>query len=87
MSEKRYRLSDAEVHLDLVGFWRLVETHHLLAEGVYPNCRSLAARFEVHKRTAKRDIERLRDLFRAPIKYDPRITPKSSNRRELRCEV
>ncbi|HHV78325.1 MAG TPA: WYL domain-containing transcriptional regulator [Firmicutes bacterium] len=56
---------------NLVGFWRLCEIHRLISEGSYPNCSSLAKRFEVHPRTVERDIERLRDLFAAPVAYDP----------------
>ncbi len=56
--------------INLAGFRRLIEIHRLVSEGTYPNCRSLADRFEVTRRTAERDIERLRDQFRVPIEYD-----------------
>jgi predicted DNA-binding transcriptional regulator YafY len=54
------------------GHWRLVEIHRLIAGGAHPNCATLAARLEVDRRTAERDIERLRDLYGAPVEYDPR---------------
>ncbi len=54
-----------------IGFWRLYQIHGLLSEGKYPNCPSIAKHLEVSVRTAERDIDRLRDLFRAPIQYDP----------------
>jgi predicted DNA-binding transcriptional regulator YafY len=59
-----------ESGINLAGFRRLFEIHRLVSEGAYPNCRSLADRFEVTQRTAERDIERLRDQFRVPIEYD-----------------
>jgi len=59
-----------EVGVSLVGFWRLCEIHRLIVQGTYPNCSSLCQRLEVHRRTLERDIERLRDLFSAPIAYD-----------------
>lgn len=58
--------------VNLIGFWRLVETDRIIQMGSRPNCQSLADRFEVTRRTAERDIDRLRDLFGAPIEYDPR---------------
>ncbi len=57
--------------IDFPGLLRLIETHNLIKERYYPNCNTLADRFEVHRRTAERDIERLRDLFKAPLEYDP----------------
>lgn len=59
-----------DLGVNLVGFWRLCEIHRLISDGVYPNCSFLAERLGVHKRTIERDIERMRDLFRAPIGYD-----------------
>ncbi len=55
---------------NLVGFWRLCEIHRLVSEGAYPNCRQLAERLGVHRRTIERDIERMKDLFGAPVAYD-----------------
>ncbi len=59
-----------DLGVNLVGFWRLCEIHRLISEGAYPNCSLLAGRLGVHRRTVERDIERMRDLFRAPIDYD-----------------
>ena len=58
--------------VNITGFWRLYEIDKLIAGGYYPNCVYLAEHLEVHKRTVERDIERLRDQFRAPIEYDPK---------------
>jgi len=56
--------------LNLAGFWRLCEIHRLISQGTYPNCPGLAKKLEVSVRTVERDIERLRDLFAAPVEYD-----------------
>lgn len=58
------------VYPNLAGFWRLYEIHRLISQGAYPNCPALAEKLETSLRTVERDIERLRDLFRAPIEYD-----------------
>lgn len=58
------------VSLNIAGFWRIYEIHRLISQGTYPNCPALAKRLETSLRTVERDIERLRDLFRAPIEYD-----------------
>lgn len=58
--------------INLAGFRRIMETHQLISQGRYPNCSYLADHFEVTRRTAERDIERLRDQFRVPIEYDPK---------------
>lgn len=55
---------------NLTGFWRLYEIHRLVSQGAYPNCPCLAEHLETTVRTVERDIERLRDLFRAPLEYD-----------------
>lgn len=47
--------------------WRI---HELLAAGTYPNCSALAHEFEVSHKTAKRDIDFMRDHFDLPIEYD-----------------
>lgn len=56
--------------VNLTGFWRLYEIHRLISQETYPNCPSIAEHLEVNQRTVERDIERLRDLFGAPIEYD-----------------
>jgi predicted DNA-binding transcriptional regulator YafY len=55
----------------IIGFWRIYEINRLVAERTYPNCESLSDHLEVHRRTVERDIGRLRDLFGAPLEYDP----------------
>jgi predicted DNA-binding transcriptional regulator YafY len=63
------RLS-ATAGLNLTGFWRIYEIHRLISQGTLPNCPGLAAQLEVNQRTIERDIERLRDMFGAPVEYD-----------------
>ena len=43
-----------------------------IQQGMYPNINTLAAQFEVSKKTIERDIEFLRDRLNVPIQYDPR---------------
>jgi len=43
-----------------------------LQEGKYPNCSSIAAEFEVARKTAARDLEFMRDRWGLPIEYDSR---------------
>ena len=40
--------------------------------GMYPNASTLAAKFEVSRKTVERDLEFLRERLNAPIQYDPR---------------
>ncbi|MBC8523778.1 MAG: WYL domain-containing transcriptional regulator [Chlorobium phaeobacteroides] len=40
-----------------------------LRKKLYPNCTSLAAHFEVSRKTIQRDIDYMRDLLDAPIEY------------------
>ncbi len=60
----------ATAGLNLTGFWRLYEIHRLISQGTLPNCPGLAELLEVNQRTIERDIERLRDMFGAPVEYD-----------------
>lgn len=64
------RVTDTISGKGITGFWRLYEIDRLISQGYYPNCSYLAEHLEVHRRTVERDIERLRDLFAAPIHYD-----------------
>ncbi len=50
--------------------YRIYQIDRILREGRYPNCRELAERFEVHRRTVERDIEVMRDQMGAPIEFD-----------------
>jgi predicted DNA-binding transcriptional regulator YafY len=68
--QNRPKITCAISGKSITGFWRLYEIDKLISQGLYPNCSYLADHLEVHKRTVERDIERLRDLFAAPIEYD-----------------
>lgn len=52
-------------------FERLLWFHEEAKNNRYPNSTRLAAQFEVSAKTAQRDIDCLRDRFRAPLEYDP----------------
>jgi len=64
------KLPSPEGGSNIIGFWRVCEIHRQIAGRAYPNASSLAQRLETSRRTIERDIERLKDLFRAPIEYD-----------------
>ncbi len=85
MSKARFRLPQTRIHykvqdeaargsfgVNITGFWRLYEIDRLISQEVYPNCSYLSDCLEVSRRTVERDIERLRDMFGAPIEYDRR---------------
>ncbi len=69
-NEYKPKVAEVMYGKGITGFWRLYEIHRLISQGQHPNCSYLAEHFEVHRRTVERDIERLRDLFGAPIQYD-----------------
>ena len=50
---------------------RLLMIDRLIREGTYPNTETLAAKVEVTARTIQRDIEYMRDMYGAPIEYNP----------------
>jgi predicted DNA-binding transcriptional regulator YafY len=50
---------------------RLLRIDNLIREGNYPNTGKLSSKLEVTTRTIQRDIEYMRDMFGAPIEYDP----------------
>jgi predicted DNA-binding transcriptional regulator YafY len=50
---------------------RLLFIDREIRRGRYPNCRSLAAEWEVSSKTIQRDIDYLRDELGAPLAYDP----------------
>ena len=49
---------------------RIFEFHNLIQAGKYPNCSTLARRFEVHLRTVNRDLDFMRDRLKLPLEYD-----------------
>jgi predicted DNA-binding transcriptional regulator YafY len=49
---------------------RLFWFHDQVKSGRYPNAGRLAEQFEITRKTAQRDITRLRDRLRAPMAYD-----------------
>ena len=49
---------------------RLMQLHMMISDAQYPSCRTIHERFKVTKRTAYRDIQILRSLFKAPLSYD-----------------
>lgn len=51
--------------------YRLWRIHLEIKAGKYPNTRQLARTLEVSPRTIERDIAYLRDLFQAPLHFDP----------------
>lgn len=50
-------------------FFRIYTIDKLIRSGTYPNVPQLAEKIEVKPRTIERDIEYMRDLLGAPIKY------------------
>lgn len=50
---------------------RMVEIHKAIQSGHYPNCAGLALEMEVSHKTAKRDVEFMRDELNMPIEFDP----------------
>ena len=53
---------------------RMQRLHEMLSANRYPNCRKIAAEFEVSTKTIQRDVNFMRDRLRLPIEYDGRHT-------------
>jgi predicted DNA-binding transcriptional regulator YafY len=51
---------------------RILMIDEAIRSGRFPNAQTLADMAEVHRRTILRDIDYLRDMYRAPIEYDAR---------------
>lgn len=51
-------------------FERMKKIFGRLQDGKYPNCSTIAAEFGVSAKTAKRDIDFMRDRWELPIEYD-----------------
>ena len=49
---------------------RIFEFHNLIQAGKYPNCFTLARKFEVHVRTINRDLDFMRDRLDLPLEYN-----------------
>ncbi len=49
---------------------RIFEIDRLIREGDYLNAAKIAQKLEVTQRTIQRDIEYMRDMYKAPIEYD-----------------
>jgi|SRR5713226_1071659 len=49
---------------------RLMRLHIMISDGQYPSSRTIHEYFKVTTRTAYRDIQTLRNLFKAPLSYD-----------------
>lgn len=49
---------------------RMMQLHAKLQARAFPNCRKLAAEFEVSTKTIQRDIDFMRDRLGLPIEYD-----------------
>jgi predicted DNA-binding transcriptional regulator YafY len=50
---------------------RILTIDNAIRSGKYPNSNKLASITEVNARTIQRDIEYMRDMYGAPIEYDP----------------
>jgi predicted DNA-binding transcriptional regulator YafY len=50
---------------------RMIRIHDAIQSGRYPNCVEMAVEMEVSHKTAKRDIEFMRDRVNLPIGFDP----------------
>lgn len=51
---------------------RLVQADQLIRSGVYPNCQDLMRHLNASERTVLRDIDALKEVYQAPIKYSKR---------------
>ena len=49
---------------------RMQRLHEMLSANRFPNCRNMAAEFEVSTKTVQRDLNFMRDRLRLPIEYD-----------------
>ena len=50
---------------------RVMRIHDAIQNGRYPNCVAMAVELEVSHKTAKRDVEFMRDRVNLPIDFDP----------------
>ena len=50
---------------------RMMRIHDAIQSGRYPNCVEMAVQMEVSQKSAKRDIEFMRDRVNLPSGFDP----------------
>jgi predicted DNA-binding transcriptional regulator YafY len=50
---------------------RMIRIHDAIQSGRYPNCAEMAVEMEVSHKTAKRDVEFMRDEMCLPIEFEP----------------
>lgn len=55
---------------ELVQTLRIHEMDDMIRSGRYPNAGDFARHFEVSVRTVSRDLDILRDRYRAPLEFD-----------------
>ena len=51
-------------------FWRICQIHREITLGNYPNAKQIAELLGIHLRTAKRDLQFLKNEYYAPLIYD-----------------
>lgn len=56
---------------DFLFFERYTWFHRKVKDGKYPNATTLARKFEISRKTAQRQIERMKLDLLAPLEYDP----------------
>lgn len=59
-----------DMNLSKSQYRRIMELDRRIRDGLYPNCLTFAAKWEVSQKTIQRDIDYLRDQCGAPIRYD-----------------
>jgi predicted DNA-binding transcriptional regulator YafY len=59
-----------DMNLSKSQYRRIMELDRRIRDGLYPNCLTFAAEWEVSQKTIQRDIDYLRDQCGAPIRYD-----------------
>ena len=68
-TKKKYKRTDAPKG-QVAQIKRIQHIHNQIANNKFPNCRSLAKELDVSEMTIHRDMDKLRDDFRAPIEFN-----------------
>lgn len=68
-TKKKYKTTDAPKG-PVAQIKRIHYIHKRIANKKFPNCRSLAKELDVSEMTIHRDMDKLRNEFRAPIEFD-----------------